>query len=518
MDARTSIELHPSGCRLVSIDVPSGRRIAAIAADVRVRTFVSETFSTDDTGFLTAELSRLRLERQLPVRTWVTIWGLRSVHQFLRLPPAKPADLEALALRETRKEISALETDGARASVSVTVGGESHVGTQRRREVSVTGVSADEITRRIQPLVDAGFVVDGVLTPALALAAVARTQRDALPGTAAAYVALGARATCVAVIRDGIVLFSREMPWGHEEDASPSGDEAFGARLLSEIKRSILFFKQTFRASIDHIVLCGDTPNLRALTGPLGTALSVPVKTLDSLVGIDAVALPEPAEEFRENVAALRMVIAAAAEARPRANLLPAKIRTERAARVQTKRLVAATAASLLLVTVGYVAAQQSGASYETRKKSIELQLASLEPEAQRLDALRQVYITATARRDALDAFDSQGPRLARLLEALSASMLDQIVLTGIEVQAEGTSWDAAVTGIALTDDAATGQTAVNQFIERVSDSPYIGPPTAPPALRVVLGSRAAGDAVAQSLVPEGMSAVEFALQFRLAK
>ena len=54
------------------------------------------------------------------------------------------------------------------------------------------------------------------MNQALALTAVARTQRDLLPGTAAVYVALTARATCLAIIRDGVLLFAREMPWGHD--------------------------------------------------------------------------------------------------------------------------------------------------------------------------------------------------------------------------------------------------------------------------------------------------------------
>src|SRR5687767_354365 len=127
MASRTSIELFPSGCRLVEVGVLSGRRGAA-ARDVHVRAFASP------------------------------------------LPGA-------------------------------------------------------EDTRRIQPLVDAGFVVEGVSTPALALTAVARAQRDAHPGSAAAYVALTERSTCLAIIRDGVLLFSREMTWGHD-----GGDaEAVGA-------------------------------------------------------------------------------------------------------------------------------------------------------------------------------------------------------------------------------------------------------------------------------------------------
>ena len=137
----------------------------------------------------------------------------------------------------------------------------------------------------------------------------AEAQRDVAAGTPAVYVALTARATCLAIIRNGLVLFSREMPWGHGTEDPEAVDTdpvaAIATRLSAELRRSVLFFKQTFRAPVEHVILCGDMPNLRSLTGTLGTSLQVSVQTLDSMVGIDAVALPEPHDRFREEIAAI---------------------------------------------------------------------------------------------------------------------------------------------------------------------------------------------------------------------
>ena len=323
MPTRTSIELYPEGCRLIDVSVPSRGAGTAGGSQARVRSFAS--LEAADGSGLSAQLASLRADHKLARTAWVTVWGLRSAQQFLRLPPAKPADLEALAAREARKEIAPLETDGDRATIGIMAGSEVVVGTQRRREVSMVAVSTTEVLRRIQPIVDAGFVVEGVLTPALALTAVARAGREVVPGSAGAFVALGPRATCLAIVRDGILLFARELPWGYEADPAP---DAVGARLGSELRRSVLFFKQTFRASVDYISLCGDMPNLRALTAPLGEALSVPVQIGDSLAGIDAAAVPHPADRFHGSLAALRLTIAAGTELAPPINLLPASIRS----------------------------------------------------------------------------------------------------------------------------------------------------------------------------------------------
>ena len=52
----------------------------------------------------------------------------------------------------------------------------------------------------------------------------------------------------------------------------------------------------------------------RSMTAPLMERLDVEVEPLDSLFGIDAERLPEPADDFRDRGAELRMAWAAAAD------------------------------------------------------------------------------------------------------------------------------------------------------------------------------------------------------------
>lgn len=520
MPARTSIELHSGGCRLVEVD-PAQRGRRAALGDVRVHSFAHLVVG-DDEGAFAVRLAQLRHERKLTRRAWVTIWGLRSVQQVLRLPPARPDDLEALAAREAKKDLTSLETDGERASIGLIPGGEVQVGSHRRREVSLVAVSASEVRRRIQPLVDSGFIIEGVLTPALALMSIARAQRELQPDSAVAYVALGSGATCLAVVRDGLLLFAREIPWGHATTSDAVPDVSIAARLTSELRRSVLFFKQTFRSPVESVVLCGDMPDLRALTGPLNESLGVPVQTLDSLSGIDAVLLPAPTEEFRAQAAALRLVIAVGADASPSANLLPKSIRSARQGRTRLVRLAASIAASVVLIAAIYALDARAAGSHRREVQNLHEQIARLEPESQRREALEQAHQVATTRGAALRAFESQGPRLARLLEALSSSTPDDIVITGITVQSETMQWRATLTGIAMTEDAAAGQASVAKLLQDLSASPFVGPPVRPPSLRVVSGSRSAGAESSTGAVPtlltESRSGVEFAVSFVLAK
>ncbi len=314
-----------------------------VSADVVVRQFVAAAGDGSDTSTVTEALARLRQARKLQRHAWVTMWGLRSTQQLLWLPAEGAADLEELAIRQARTAIAPLETGGDGATVVVAPVADVPVGSERRREVSLVAVSNADVRDHLQPVVDAGFIVDGVGTPALALAALARRRRDGRPG-ATAYLALGARATCLAVVRDGVLLYGREMPWGHAGAAGEAIDE----RMSADLRRSLVLFERTFGASVHSVVLCGDRPNLRGVTQPLSDALGVPVEALDSLAGLDADAVQDQVGEFHTHVAALRIAIAAGADLTSTTNLLPLAIRMARA-RTERLRIAAAVLVGLLL-------------------------------------------------------------------------------------------------------------------------------------------------------------------------
>jgi hypothetical protein len=519
MATRTGLDLLPDQCRIVDVFVRHGRD--APSSDIRVRSFELLPAGSDSVE-LPAALAQLRRQRRLSTPAWVTLWGLRSVHQYLKLPPAREADLEALALREARRDLAPLEAEGGPLCAAVTAGPEVQVGTHRRREVSLVAVAESEVRRRVQAITDAGFAVQGVFTPAMALASLARQARGAMPGATAAYVALESRATCVAIVRDGVLLFSREIPWGFGDTT-----EAVETRLAAELRRSMLFFRQTFRTPVDGVVLCGGMANLRSLTAPVGAALSVPVETLDSLVGVDAASVPEPADLFRAAVGSLRLALAPAAEAAAsagaaavRSHLLPASIRAARERRAEIGRVAAACAAGVLIVAAWYALTRGPGADPSAEIAAIERRVALLEPEAERLAGIRSTSAAASLQQAALAAFDSQGPRLARLLETLSTTTPPEVVLSEIDARAEGAHWRTIVRGLAISTDPAVGQSAVAGVIRRLAGSEFAGPVAQPPTFRVMSGrdpvdSEAATTAVA---IPDGMSGVEFSVQLRVRK
>ena len=158
------------------------------------------------------------------------------------------------------------------------------------REVLVVTASASEIRARLQPIVEAGFSVEGVTTPGLALLSLARRHRASVPGAVRAYVAVAPFSVACALVRDGVLVLAREMPWGFQGELGtlyqrpPTADD-LARRLASELRRSFLFFKQGSREDVSQVLLCGTLPDLRSLTAPLIQLLDVEVETLDSARG-----------------------------------------------------------------------------------------------------------------------------------------------------------------------------------------------------------------------------------------
>jgi hypothetical protein len=365
MSVHTSFELHVDRCRIVEVHTLSERgRVPA--DDVHVRSFIASLPDGPRSADFAASLRRLREERRLARQAIVTMWGVRSTHRFLHLADAPDVELRAHAVRDAADDIALLEADGVPARVTVTVRRDVSVGAGTDHGISLTAASATEIERRLEPLRDAGFDIIRVITPAMALSAVARARVDTVPGETSMYVALAPHATCVAIVSDGLVQLAREIQWGHA-DGQGEQAEPFDRRLAAELRRSLLFFRQRFRSSADRIVLCGDIDNLRSVSGTLGAVSGLPVETLDSLSGIDASALPEPADEFRAHIAALRLAIAAGAEPPPYPNLQPEKERSVGHARTLTWSLAGGLAAALVLVGVWYGVRRWSGPSTQPR-------------------------------------------------------------------------------------------------------------------------------------------------------
>jgi Tfp pilus assembly PilM family ATPase len=309
----------------------------------------------DNTQTLTAELKALAKQESFSRRAWVNLWDVRSSHQYLLLPMAPDSELES---RAKHHAASALGMSDADVTVSATMGGTRvEPGHDPKREVSFFAAGSADIRALLQPIADAGFLIEGVTTPCGALWSQARLRRASLPGEVHAHVALGASQSALGIFADGALLYARDFDWGYAEGQSASKSatqdrEVLAKRLSTELRWSFLYLKQYWEQDVSQVLLCGDMPEVRSLTAPLIERLNIEVETLDTLEGIDAANLPEG---FAERASTLRLASSVAVEPPP-VNLLPSEVTASRTSR-----------SALRLVAVGIAVAVALGAFLYTR-------------------------------------------------------------------------------------------------------------------------------------------------------
>ena len=270
--------------------------------------------------------TRTALESLRRQQASVVIWGGRSEHRQVMVTAGSYELMRAEAMASLAA--AGLETSGVWADIAVASASD---GRAARRPVVVSMASATDFAEALQPLRDAGIRIRAVTTPAVALSSLARLRRGMpSPGAIEAYVALDEQVSCIALVRNGVLLAARELTWGYVDKnyayTEPRGREEVTARLATAIGEFVAEIGGS-PGDIGQICMCGGLPELRTMSTLLMQALDVEVEPFDSLFGIDAARLPEPADEFRERGAELRLAWAVAADWPPPINLLRARRR-----------------------------------------------------------------------------------------------------------------------------------------------------------------------------------------------
>ena len=446
-----------------------------------MRAFREIPYSAADPEALAAELRQAL--KGLQRRASVAVWGLRSSHQALLLPPAAPADLEAVARREARTTPGGLPAPPLADAV---VAGALRDG---RRHTGYAAVSAEDLRARLQPLIDAGVTVESIATPALAHASLVRQRRALLPDAVTAVLSVNAHATAITVVHGNVVLFARELPWGDQTSDAGDGQDgagrsAFASRISAELRRSLVYLRQSQKVDASRVLVCGDLPDLRSLTGPLLDELALEVETLDVGDDLDLSKLPEPSDNLRSRLGAWRTAIALAADAAPLAGLRGQETGPAAAPSALASRVAAAAVAGVLIAAAAWGALSYLSANVTARQERLRRTIGVLEPEFERRDAERRRAAVAAAREAALDAFASQGPRLARVMEAFSLAAPADVALSAIRVEPGVASWRLVVEGQAEGADAGAAHATFNRFLKALEASRLVGRTAEPASLR----------------------------------
>ena len=144
------------------------------------------------------------------------VWGGRSEHRQVMVidGPYESMRAEAMASLST----AGLQTRGVWADIAPAAASDAGAG---RRPVLVSMASAADVSEALRPLREAGIWLRTVTTPAVALGSLARMRQGlSAPGAIESYVALDERVTCMALVRQGLLLAARDLPWGFLEESA----------------------------------------------------------------------------------------------------------------------------------------------------------------------------------------------------------------------------------------------------------------------------------------------------------
>lgn len=282
MAAHLGIELSPGFCRIVEVDV---HRKSSARPAARLRRF--DVFALGGSELRTV-LGTLRGRSAA-----VVVWGAPGDHRQVMV---HSGSYDAMR-REARRALAlaGVETRGAMFDIARVPSDADAM----RRPVVVALANGAALRRAVQPLLAAGIEIRTLATPPVALLSLARVFRnvstarhETLPSpderfgadavAVDASIALREFTTCIALLRDGALVASRELSWGFQ--AGRRGElrrqEDVVSRLEDELAEFLMASGGSI-ASVRRIALCGGASDLRTVAAMLTARLEVEVDPLD---------------------------------------------------------------------------------------------------------------------------------------------------------------------------------------------------------------------------------------------
>jgi hypothetical protein len=190
----------------------------------------------------------------------------------------------------------------------------------------------------LSPLVEAGFEIASVLSPAQALARVVRARQVNAPaGTAVAALSLNSHGAAIAIVAGVEVIQSRVFGWPlgtpfidqwgdqwrdqpRDQRTDQRGDKQGGrselldrylivSQIAPQLQHVIDLVRPAYGVTVTSVVACGNLPNLRSLAMLLIEEMDIEVETLDSAELLDPSVAPGT---LADTVASLQLAAAVA--------------------------------------------------------------------------------------------------------------------------------------------------------------------------------------------------------------
>jgi Tfp pilus assembly PilM family ATPase len=329
-------------------------------------------FALIESGAVAQERKQEQLLHTLQTRGFeakqaiVAYSGPNVEHKLLQLPPLSGREMEFVMAREARKAMASknmLWTYEALES-------KEEVGIPKSQVLLVTA-DADGIKGVQDLFAPAKFKVVQITTVAESLVRLLGNTGVWKKDAVKCVVHLTGNRGHILFVREGILLLSRDIQFEYGDLSS----EELTGRLITELKRSSLFFRQNFpQANIDEMLFSGDNKLLGALSAAAKQEFGVESGMVRYEDLLDTSGLRGDWDTLRFNLPALSVALGAAWRKVPGegVNLLPnSKPASRKSAAIgRLAKFLVPTAAAMVLFSGSYYFAAKS--KIEPRQKQLQ--------------------------------------------------------------------------------------------------------------------------------------------------
>ncbi len=367
-------------------------------------------------------------------------------HRLIALPVLGRGEMQGMVRREVKKVVP----EAKPSDITFDFWRDKNVKKSTRKSDVLIGVVPRESPEKIIALMEAVELETQVIsTVPLALIAAMKLMVGQVEDKVVSMIHLERHRSHLVIANRGNWVFSREFPTvlakeepEEPEDLKLDARRKFASarymvdqdRLLTEVNRSFLYFKQRFRGEgVSLSILSGEAVNLDKISVEFTKNLGIAAEIFSPVSGLQYQDLGERAGKLERIFPSLSLPLGAAMQSvrEARLNFVPASYISRRKNRLRKVLMTAVSVALLTVITAGYVMLRGSSNEAERlyKRKVRENMVTQLNKNLERISLVTNERSLAEARKKFLGKFTGQKGPEQQLLVALSGLVPDDVVL-----------------------------------------------------------------------------------------
>ena len=386
------------------------------------------------------------------------------IHRLINLPPIPKEEMGVIVGREV-KEAKPRPEDMV---FDWQVIGEVEEKGVRKKEVLFVIAPSAEVNQQISLVENSGLRCGILTTVPLALLSSLKFIKDGEKG-AVAFLYLGTERGCLLFAREGKWCFSREFPI--------DGEGFSEERVLSEIKRSLHYFKQQFRnEDLERIIIGGEgEEDWQLVKEKLEESLGVRVELFDPHYGLDLSLIKGGVKDWGKVLPRLAIILGLVGQYPEDAviNLIPPQVK-RRGKELKRRTLAGSLTAMILLgLLAGYGGLSQrlkSQVEILQQRRAVLGELQPLLEKATVWGKKRKLCETSLS----FINHDQERKRVPwlEMFRYFSIIVPDGMVFHSLEAKRIEGGWEVTIRGEIMAFDSFAVQGIFNQFYSRFKSNP----------------------------------------------